>query len=152
VSNPSNAHRLKYIIGIFFGIPAAFYSILNIWTFFRPDPGCSLLRPRRERILHSVPLNLQQSQHLGDVWTNATGSDARLKLVSINWGGPYKRAYEVRIAGDVVHESRDGGPFVPNDDILIERTRTLSITRDRNYPPDERKALASEVTVEVCKK
>ena len=146
-AHPSQARWPKYL-----SIPAAIVAVLGIWSFFKPDSGCSLLRPKRQHILHFVPLNLQQSQHLGDVWTNATGSDAALKLVSISWGGPNKRAYEVRIAGEVVHESKEGGPFVPNDDILIEQTRTLSITRDRNYLPDERKGLATEVTVEVCKK
>ena len=91
------SRRLKYIIGIVIGIPAAFYAILNIWTFFRPDPGCSLFRPKRERIPYPVPLNLQQSQHLGDVWTNATGSDAALKLQSACkghcYGGNFARLY-----------------------------------------------------------
>jgi hypothetical protein len=145
--DPRQARLLKYI-----GIPAAIVAVLGIWSYFKPDSGCSLFRPKREHILHSVPLNLQQSQHLGGVWTNATGSDAALKLVSITWGGPNKRAYKVRIAGEVVHDSKDGGPFVPKDDILIEHTRTLSITRDRNYLLNERKSSATEVTVEVCKK
>ncbi len=83
--------------------------------------------------------------------SNCTGSDAALKLVSITWGGPNKRAYEVRIAGEVVHESKDGVSFVPKNDILIENTRTLSITRDRNYLPDETKSLAVEVKIDICK-
>jgi hypothetical protein len=153
-ADPSQARLHKYISirAAILSIPATILAVLSIWKFLWPDPGCSLFRPNRAQIIHSVPPGLQRSQHLGDVWTNATSSDAALKVLSITWDGPNKRAYEVRIAGDVVHESKDGGPFVPRGKVLIMHTRTLSITRDRNYLPDERKGLATEVRIEVCKR